>query len=279
VALAALTFAVFSAIDAMVKWMTLRYPVVQVTFYTSVFALVPVAAVIAATGGLAGLKPRRPGLVVLRAVLLALDTVLIYYAFNRLPLADAYAMVFTTPLLVTALSVPLLGEKVGWRRWSAVAVGFAGVLIILRPGFAGLDPGHFAALGSALLFALALIVLRRVGSEESSGALLLALMLALIAVTGPALPFVHRPLAPADLGIFAAAGMVIGVSHLLLILALRTAPAASVAPFQYTQIIWAVIYGLAIFGDRPDAFTLAGSLVVIASGLYVFFRETVRRRG
>ncbi len=276
--LAALTFALFSGIDALVKWMSLRYPVLQVTFYTTVFALVPVAGIVMATGGIAGLKPRRPGLVILRAVLLALDTALVYYAFNRLPLADVYAMVFTSPLLVTALSVPLLGERVGWRRWSAIVVGFIGVLIILRPGFAALDLGHFAALGSAILFALSLIVLRRVGREESSGALLLALMLALIAIAAPAMPFMHRTPSLADLAIFAAAGLVIGLAQLVLVLAVRKAPAASVAPFQYTQMIWAVIFGLLVFGDRPHAFMLAGSLVIVAGGLYVFFRE-MRLRG
>jgi S-adenosylmethionine uptake transporter len=273
-----IAFTIFSASDAAVKWLSARYSVLQILFIASLFAFVPVGALIARQGGLAQLRPRHPWLVGLRAVLLAVDTVLVFFAFTRLPLADAYTLLFTAPMLVTALSVPLLGEHVGWRRWSAVVVGFAGVLIVLRPGFAAIDLGHIAALASSLFFALAMMVVRRIGSNESTGGLLVTLLLASLVVSAPALPAVYVTPTAGDLALMAGIGLAMGLGHLGLIQAFRLAPSAVVAPFQYSQIVWAVFFGLLLFGDRPTRWVLGGSAVIIASGLYILWRETVRRR-
>jgi S-adenosylmethionine uptake transporter len=216
--------------------------------------------------------------VALRALLLAIDMVFVFYAFTKLPLADAYTMLFTAPMLVTALSVPLLGERVGWRRWSAVAVGFGGVLVVLRPGFAELNLGHIAALASSSFFALSLIVARRIGNSETGSTLLISLMAALLIVSGPALPAVYVSSSLSDLAMLAGLGLLMGLGHLGLIQALRLAPSNVVAPFHYSQIVWAVIFGLLLFGDRPSAWVIAGSTIIIASGLYILWRETVRRR-
>lgn len=281
-AIAFATFAIFSAADAIVKWLSADYSVPQITFITTLFACIPIALLMLRGGGIRTLRPRRPGLVALRAILMAVDTALVYFAFSRMPIADTYAIVFAAPLLVAVLSVPLLGERIGWRRSAAITVGFIGVLVVLKPGFAELGLGHVAALASALLFALGLILLRRIGSQESSASLLLSVMLALLALTGPALPFGHRPPALPDLGPMAICGLAIGTAHFTLILAVRRAPAAMVALFQYSQIIWAVAYGLALFGDRPTASIIVGSLIIVGSGLYVLLRESQlarRRRG
>jgi S-adenosylmethionine uptake transporter len=278
IAFAVLAFAIFSCADAAVKWLSATHSIFQIIFLSTVFAFVPVAALVVREGGMSALRPRHPGLVALRALLLAADMVFVFFAFTRLPLADAYTMLFTTPMLVTALSVPLLGERVGWRRWTAVAVGFGGVLIVLRPGFAELDLGHFAALGSSLLFALSLIVARRIGGCETGSTLLVSMMAALLAVSAPVLPAVYVASSAADLAVLAAIGLFMGLGHLGLIQALRLAPSAVVAPFHYSQIVWAVVFGFLLFGDRPNAWVIGGSAVIIASGLYILWRETLRAR-
>jgi S-adenosylmethionine uptake transporter len=278
IAFALVSFAIFSCADAAVKWLSARHSIFQIIFVSTLIALVAVAALLRREGGLAALRPRHPWLVTLRALLLAADVVFAFFAFARLPLADAYAMLFTAPILVTILSVPLLGERVGWRRWTAVAVGFGGVLVALRPGFAELDLGHVAALVSSLFFALSLIVARRIGNSESGSLLLLSMMIALLAVSAPALPAVYVASAPADLAVLAGIGLLMGLAHLGLIQALRFAPSGVVAPFHYSQIVWGVVFGLLLFGDRPDLWVVVGSMVIVGSGLYILWRETVRGR-
>ncbi len=278
IAFALASFTIFSCADAAVKWLSASHSIFQIIFVSTLIALAPVMVLVVREGGIAALRPRHPWLVTLRALLLAVDVVFAFFAFTKLPLADAYTMLFTAPMLVTALSVPLLGEHVGWRRWSAVAVGFIGVLIVLRPGFAELNLGHLAALVSALLFALSLIVARRIGNSETGSLLLVSLMVALLAVSAPALPRVYVASATSELAILAGIGLLMGVAHLGLIQALRLAPSGIVAPFHYSQIIWAVLFGLLLFDDRPDAWVAAGSTVIIGSGLYILWRETVRAR-
>ena len=278
ITLALITFSVFSCADASVKWLSARYSIFQIIGISTLFALVPVAGLIIREGGLSALRPRHPWLVAARAILLAVDIVFVYFAFTKLSLAEAYALLFMAPMLVTALSVPLLGEQVGWRRWSAVVVGFLGVLIVLRPGLSPLNLGHVAALGSTLFFALSLIVVRRIGKGETASGLLFSLMVAVLAISLPVLPKVYVPPSAVDLGVMAGLGLLMGVGHLGLIQASRLAPSNIVAPFHYTQMVWAVIFGLLLFSDRPDEWVIVGSAVIIGSGLYILWRETVRSR-
>jgi S-adenosylmethionine uptake transporter len=273
-----IAFSIFSCADAGVKWLTERYSVFQIIFVSNLFTLIPVALLIRHEGGIHNLRPRHPWLVGLRSILLAIDMVLVFYAFVELPLADAYALIFAVPMVVTALSVPMLGEHVGWRRWSAVVVGFIGVLIVLRPGIAELKPGHIAALASALFFGLSLILVRRMGKDESTAGLIFWMVVALLAVSAPVLPQVYVPMSWIDLGLMAVLGLLSGAGHLMLIRAFRLAPSAIVAPFHYSQMIWGVILGLVLFGDIPDKWVISGSAVIIGSGLYILWRETVRGR-
>lgn len=256
----------------------MRYSVFQIIFFQAVFNLLPLLWLMAREGGIAALRPRHPRLVALRSGLMAVDMVLVFFAFATLPLADAYTMVFLVPMLVTALSVPLLGEKVGWRRWSATVVGFAGVLVVLRPGFAEVNWGHIAALASALFFALSLIVVRRIGNDETASSLFSSMLIGFVAVSGPVLPFLYVTPTMQDLALLAGLGLISGLGHTTLIQAFRLAPSAIVSPFQYSQIVWGVLFGLWLFGDRPDGWVIAGSAVIIASGLYILWREAVRRR-
>ena len=271
-------FTIFSCADAGVKWLSATHSIFQIIFMSTLFAFIPMAGLVMREGGIGALRPRHPWLVSLRAILLAIDMVFVFYAFTRLPLADAYTMLFTAPMLVTALSVPLLGEHIGWRRWSAVAVGFGGVLVVLRPGFAELNLGHIAALSSSSFFALSLIVARRIGNSETGSTLLVSMMVALLIVSGPILPSVYVSSGPTDLAMLAGLGLFMGLGHLGLIQALRLAPSAVVAPFHYSQIVWAVIFGFLLFDNRPTVWVVAGSTVIIASGLFIFWRETVVRR-
>jgi drug/metabolite transporter (DMT)-like permease len=271
-------FTIFSCADAIVKWLSATHSIFQIIFVSTLFAFIPVAGLVVHEGGMAALRPRHLWLVALRALLLAIDMVFVFYAFSKLPLADAYTMLFTAPMLVTALSVPLLGERVGWRRWSAVAVGFGGVLIVLRPGFAEINLGHIAALASSSFFALSLIVARRIGNSETGSTLLVSMMVALLVVSGPVLPTIYVASRLSDLAMLAGLGLLMGLGHLGLIQALRLAPSAVVAPFHYSQIVWAVIFGFLLFDNRPTVWVIAGSTVIIASGLYILWRETVRRR-
>lgn len=273
---AVLAFALFSASDTLVKWLAAAgYPLFQLTATFALFAMLPTAWLVSRTGGLGALRARRPFWVAARAVLLAADTLCAYYAFSRLPLAEAYAIFFGTPMLVTALSVPLLGERVGWRRWAAVMVGFLGVLIVLRPGFAELGSGHWAALGAAVLFALSLLLLRRIGNQESSGAMVSWVLAALFATSAPfALADFVLPGA-GDLGLMLTGGLLLGAAHVTLVEAFRAAPASTLSPFHYSQMVWAVLLGFLVFDELPDLWVAVGALVIVGSGLFILWRERV----
>jgi drug/metabolite transporter (DMT)-like permease len=280
---AVLAFALFSFSDAFVKWLAAAgYSVFQLSTTFALFALLPVAWLVVRAGGLKTLKARRPLWVGARAALLAADTLCAYYAFARLPFAETYAIFFGTPMLVTALSVPLLGEKVGWRRWAAVVVGFMGVMIVLRPGFAELGAGHAAAIFAMVLFALSLLMLRRIGGEESSAAMLSWVLLALFLVSAPLVPAVFVMPGAVDLVLMAAGGLLLGIAHVAIIEAFRAAPASAVSPFHYSQMIWAVLLGLFVFDELPDFWVAIGSAVIVGSGLFILWREKVvsgARRG
>lgn len=266
-----LAFAVFSGTDVLVKLLAQRFAAPQVTFMVTMAALVLLLAQAAATGQGGSLMPRYPGLAMLRALLLAVDTLLIHYAFAVLPLAEAYLLAFLTPVLVAILAFVLLGERLSVLAWSGVLLGFAGVAIALRPGVAPLSLGHAAAAGSALVFALSLLLLRRAKAAESDMALvstLLVVQAALaLAVTAPAgglaLP------GPGDIAMAVGAGVLLLAGHMLLVRAFRTGDASVVAPFQYSQIVWGCLYGALIFAAPVELHTLVGAAVIVLSGWLV----------
>jgi drug/metabolite transporter (DMT)-like permease len=277
VALALLSYACFSTADALVKLAATRLPVEQIALLMSGFALLPVLFLARGVGGLGAFRPRRPGLVLARGVLTALCALAAWRAFALLPLADAYAILFLAPILVTAFSALFLGEPVGIRRWSAAAVGFAGVLVMVRPDFEVIGLGHLLALAAAALGAASFCVLKKIGNGETSAAILLVLFLSIGAIAAPGAILAWRPLAAEDLLWVATAGLLQGSGQAALVLATREAPASVVAPFQYSQMLWAVLFGLLVFGDRPTPLLFVGMALVVASGLYILWRERVRR--
>lgn len=276
---AVLAFLLFSAMDMMIKQLTGDYPVQQMLFLSALFAMFPISLAIWRTGGAAKLRTRRPLTHLLRGCTGMAASFASIYAFSSMPMSDVYALLFATPLLVTALSVPLLGEKVGWRRWSAITVGFAGVMIMLQPGESTIGLGTLAALAAAIFASLSVILVRKLSATESTASIALYSNL-LIAITMGAWAFTdYRTMPFTDLALAASAGMAGGLALLALISAYRRAAAAVIAPFQYSQMIWGVLFGYWVFGDAPSVVVLLGSTVVIASGLYILHREVTLAKG
>ena len=223
------------------------------------------------------LVTRRPGMQIVRAALLVISAVLFIVAIHILPLADASAILYLAPILITVLSVPLLGERVGVRRWAAVAIGFAGALIVIRPGTDVLQPAVVVPLGAALSFALIQISSRSLGRTDPAMTTFVYTSLVAAVVASSAVPFFW--VAPTVGGWLkmAALGLLAGGGQFAMIKAFAAAPAAVVAPFNYTGLVWAAVLGFAVFGDVPDAWTVVGAGLIIAGGLYIFHREHARQ--
>jgi drug/metabolite transporter (DMT)-like permease len=196
-----------------------------------------------------------------------------FYAFARLPLAQTYAIVFASPMIITILAIPVLGEQVGWRRWLAVIVGLGGVLVVLKPGVTPLSLGHAAALVAAVCSAVAAVIVRKIGAEERTSVLMLYPMVSTLLVMGFVMPFVYQPMEGLHLAAVALMAVVGMTGGLALIAAYRSASAGVVAPMQYSQMLWAVLYGALFFGETPSISTAIGAAIIIASGVYVVFRE------
>lgn len=267
-------FALFSVHDVIVKTLGGSYSPVQIVFFSVLLGL-PMAMLLLMRDPTDGnLLPRRPGWTALRTVAAVATGVSVFYAFSVLPLAQTYAILFATPLLITALSVPLLGERVGVRRGAAVLVGLVGVIIVLRPGQGdGFSLGHLAALVGACSSAFASIIVRKIGAEERNVVLLLYPMMANLLLMGAVLPFVYQPMPLTDFAALALMAALALVASMAVIAAYKRAPAFQIAPMQYSQIIWAVVFGALFFGERVDLFTIAGAAVIILSGVYIVVRE------
>jgi drug/metabolite transporter (DMT)-like permease len=265
------TMAIFVVCDTTAKWLTRSYPVPQVVWARFAFAFLFVAALLGPRA-LAALRSRRLALQLARSALQIGSTTTYFFAVSLLPITTAVTVSFLQPLLITALSVPLLRERVGPRRWAAVGCGFLGVLVIVRPGTA-MDVAVLlpvATAGASALYYIATRIVSR--SDPVTTSLLYTALLGTVGASA-ILPWSWTP--PDALGwcLLIAVGLLAGLGHLLVIQAYGSAPASLLAPFIYTQLIWATGLGWLIFGDLPDAWTIAGALIIVGSGLYVFHRE------
>jgi drug/metabolite transporter (DMT)-like permease len=278
ISFAVLAFLLFSTMDMMVKWLSAGYPIHQMLFFNALFSLVPVLLMAWRSGGLRQLGTRRLDQHLLRALCGMTASFASMTGFSLMPMADVYAILFTTPLLITALSVPLLGERVGWRRWSAIVVGFAGVLIMLQPGSMPLGAGALAAFAAAIASSFSLLLVRRLSATETTASIALYPNLVIVAVMGLWCLIDFTPMPLADLALAGAAGLAGGTALLALVAAFRRAAAAIAAPFQYSQMIWGTVFGYAVFGDLPSAGVVLGGTVVIGSGLFILYREVVLAR-
>lgn len=272
----------FSVMDAMVKWLVADYPVHQIVFFRTVFALIPCLYFVARAGGLVTLRTRRPMVHVIRGLIGLAAMGCYFYAFALMDLADAKAILFSAPLFMTVLAIPLLGEKVGIFRWSAVLVGFLGVLIIVKPGSDMLQVGAVAAIGGAVLYALAVITVRHLSATDSAASITFYFTLT-GAVAGTimvsTLGWVSPP--PQDLALLVCVGLIGGVGQYCLTQAFRYAEAAAIAPLEYLSMAWALLMGYFIWNDIPDYEVFLGIALVVASGLFILYRErrlsTVRK--
>lgn len=272
---ALVAFALFAVHDVIVKFLGGTYSPVQIVFFSVLLGL-PLAMLMLMRDKTDGnLFPRRPGWTGLRTVATVITGFSVFYAFSVLPLAQTYAILFATPLLITLLAVPILGEKVGIHRGGAVVVGLIGVMIVLRPfETEGLSLGHLAALTGACGSACASIIVRKIGSEERNVVLLLYPMMANLLVMGAALPFVYQPMPLVDLGALALMSVLALLASLGIIAAYKRGSAVTVAPMQYSQMVWAIAFGALLFDERVDLATILGAGVIIASGAYILHRES-----
>ncbi|MBN9669530.1 DMT family transporter [Roseibium aggregatum] len=273
-AAALFAFAFFSSHDAIIKALGGTYSVFQIIFFSMLFAFVPMSTMMLADKAIDNFRPRHPWLVLLRSALTISSMSCAFYAFTVLPLAEVYALLFATPLLVTALSVPLLGETVRMQRWAAVFVGLVGVLIVLRPGVSALTLGHVSALVASCSSALASILVRKLGGKERPAVLILYPLLLSMLVMSMTLPVAYVPVALSDLGLMAVVGFLSVMAQYSTIVAYRSAPAALIAPMQYSQILWATFFGAMFFNETPDLYVAIGSAIIILSGLFVVWRES-----
>lgn len=269
----------FSVLDVVSKLLGQQMAVSQI-LWVRFLGFVPIALLLAWRPGRGiAWRSARPGLQLFRSLLLVVEMGMFVWAFKTMPLADVQAVAASTPLLVVALSVPFLGERVGWRRWAAVGVGFLGMLLIVRPGFQTVGTGTLVALGGAVLWAVYQVQLRIVGRHDSAttsglwSAVVGALAMSLVA------PFDWTPPDMTGWLLLAAAAVLGALGHTIYSRAFVLAPASVLQPFNYLMLVFAALFGWLVFGQLPDAWTVAGALLIVAGGLYALHRERVRGAG
>lgn len=273
VALMATAMLLLSSLDALAKYLVADYPVLLVSWARYASHLAIFGLVTAATHGLRVLKTGRLGLHVLRGLLLVGVTASFIGATSMIPLAEATAIAFLAPVLVTVMSVFVLKERVGRHRWGAVGLGFLGVLVIVRPDEAAAHWASLLAVIMAMLYAAYQIATRALNRTEAPLTTLTYTAVVGTAVLSLALPFVWRWPAPADIPLLTVTGLLGGGGHFLLILALRRAPASALAPFTYLQLVFAGMIGSLVFDEVPDTWSIAGAVMIAAGGLWIWRGE------
>ena len=279
IALMCAAVACFAFLDTTAKYLSLYMATLQVVWarYTGAFVFALMVANPWTRPGL--MRTTRPVLQIGRSFLLLGSTLCNFAALRYLQLDEAIAIVFSTPFFIAALSGPLLGEWVRWQRWVAICVGFLGVLLVTRPGFETFQPAALLSLTAALFYAVYSIstrILARTDSNETT--LFYSNIVGAVALL-PVLPLVWTaPTDPLVIALMVAAGAMGSVGHYFLIAAHRLAPASVLSPFIYTQLVLAIMLGYLVFGDVPQRWTIIGSAIVVASGLYLLYRERMRAR-
>lgn len=278
ISLMVLAMFLLALMNAATKMLGQTHHVAQVVFVRNFFVMIPVAVMVwYSGGGLASLRPVDVTGQALRAGFQLMAAMFIATSMILMPIAEAESLFFAAPLFVAFLSMPLLGERVGWRRRTAILVGFLGVLIMLRPTPELIRPVAFFGVAAAVFIALRDIWTRRLRRTDSMSAIMFWSELGVIVGAAPVALWVWQPMDLQHLLLAAAGGLLLGCAQLAMVVAYVTAEVATVAPFRYSAIIWSTLAGFAFFGELPDLWVIAGAAVVIASGLYLLHRET--RRG
>ncbi|MBI3709572.1 MAG: DMT family transporter, partial [Proteobacteria bacterium] len=268
----------FSVANVLVKLLTAGFSVSQVMFFRNLLGVLPCLVVVLYGADLGVLRIKRPFGLGLRALAGLGSTIFLFNAFALLPVADVVALTFSSGLFVTALSVPVLGEHVGPRRWAAVVVGFFGVLIVVQPGFSTFHPASLFGIGAAVCFALTAVLLRNLRHTENSLAIVFHYQILVATAALPVLIFDWMTPRPVEFALFVALGLSGGMAQFLMTRAYLYAPVAVIAPYDYTMIVWTALFGYLLLGDVITIPVAIGAMLVIASGLYILHRETQSRR-
>lgn len=265
------SYGTFTLADATVKLQSSAYALAQVTLMLEISAAVILLAIAAASGRVKSVIPRQPGFTYLRALLLAIETALIYYAFATIPMPEAYVIAFMSPILVAVMSYLVFKERLTRIAWAGVVLGFIGVIVALRPGAGEFTAGHLAAIASACLFSVTLLMVKKAHPDESDTALAIApaLLLAIGAAAYLAYSGEWKPLTFAAAATFFAGGAAIVGGSMFLVRAFRLGEPSLVAPTQYSQIVWGTLISYLLFNTGIDAYTIAGAAIIIVSGLLV----------
>jgi len=262
--------------DALAKYLSPTMPSIEIAwirFCVFVLILLPIAW----SSGSSPLRSHRPMLQVLRGLALVASSLLFITGLGYLPIAEASATSFVAPLFVTALSILVLGERVGGRRWVATLVGLCGVLIVVRPGTAAFDPASILPIASAFGWALTLVMTRMISGADRTVTTMAFSAIVGFGVLSVLVPFVWVVPSWRDLALAVGVGFASTTGQWLVVLAFRHADASVLAPFSYVQLVWVTVIGLVVFAEMPDLWTFVGAAFIIGSGLYTAHRERLRR--
>ncbi|MGS1011399.1 DMT family transporter [Achromobacter anxifer] len=259
--------------DANAKWLGAHYNPLQILFLRALIALPFVATLALWLGGRRVLRTAHPGLHLARGAINVVSAYCFYLGLRSLPLAEATAIAFAAPLFVTALSVLVLKERVDGKRWLAVLAGFAGVLIVVRPGADTFQAATLLPLVTAMLYGVMMITARGINRNEGMLTTTLYIVLGQLVCSAVALPLVWETPAAADLPYFGAVALFSTLGLALITQGFRIGPASVVAPFDYTGLIWATVLGWIFWQEAPDAYAYLGSLFIAGSGVYIAVRE------
>jgi len=266
-------FATFSIHDVFIKQLGATYSPFQIVFFGALLSFPLITIVLMSDQKPGTLRPVHPWWIALRSVTGSTAAVCAFYAFGQLPLSQVYGILFAAPLIITVLAIPMLGETVRLRRGLAVLLGLVGVLVVLHPGSTPLNSGHIAALVAAFAGALNSIIVRKIGNDERGVVMILYPMLANLVLTAAILPFVYVEVPIEDFGGFAVVSALALLAMGFLIAAYTRGDAIIVAPMQYSQIIWAALFGALFFNEYPEWQTYVGTAIIALSGIYILKRE------
>jgi drug/metabolite transporter (DMT)-like permease len=264
----------FGSSDTISKYLSGSLPIVEFIWIRYVLFLITAACLVRRRS----ILPRNPGLQITRGLCVVGSSILFVYGVRQMTMAQATTISFLSPLLITILSIPLLGETVGPRRWAAVGVGMLGMLVVVRPGLGGFQPAALFGVASAFCWALALIITRKISNSDTPQTTVLWSAGIGIAVLSLILPFQAIWPTPKQLGLSLVLGVLASGGQWAVVLAHRIAPASLLAPFFYSQLLWVSVLGFLVFGNLPDIWTIVGAAIIAASGLYTAHRERVRRQ-
>jgi drug/metabolite transporter (DMT)-like permease len=261
-----------ASMQMFVKLVGPEYSPFQAVFFRNAIAAAMVIPLMLHASGVSSFRTDKPVGHVLRSLSGVLGNASFYYAYSQIPMSDGMSIAMSVPIFTTLLAIPFLGEKVGARRWTAIAIGFVGVMIALDPT-GDFQTGSLFALLGTLCWAISLIFIKKLSATETPYLIVFYYMITGVAVSLLILPFVWKTPTPEHLMFYILAGLVGGLGQILMTFAMKFAPAAVVTPFEYTSIVWAVLFDLLIWNVLPDLATVLGAGVVIMTGLYIWHRE------